>query len=124
MSLAERFQITIPPKRDEAAERWTTFESARHAKEYALNPDSDASFSSMPKTQLHGKYEFDHATAGEHDPSGIKDPKVYQTGFIRREMSATDDQYDGEHIDLFYGEAKDELGNCGFCERNNYLDRL
>ena len=122
MSLAEKFQITVPPKKDEANESWATFESARIAKEHALTGEDD--FNLMPKTQLHGKYEFKSATGGSNDVSGIKDPKAYKTGFIRREMKATDDQYGGEHIDLFYGEAVDELGNVGFVERNNYLDRL
>lgn len=125
-SIAERFQITIPPKKDESENQWCTPKSARIGAQHALDPNSDVSFSPMPKTQLHGKYEFANATGGEHDPSGIKDSSVYHPskGFTRREMKATDDQYDGEHIDLFYGEAKDELGHVGFVERNNYLDRM
>ena len=123
MSLAEKFQITVPPKKEDN-DKWKTFESVRKAKEYCLDPGDDTGFNLLPKTQIHGKCEFDSATGGEHDPSGVKNPKAYQTGFIRREMKATDDQYNGEHVDLFYGEAKDELGNVGFVERNNYLDRL
>jgi hypothetical protein len=126
MSLAEKFQITAPPaKASEPDESWTTFASARNTS-CCMTPEASAKFNRMPKTQLHGVHEFVQATGGEFDVSGIKDPSVYSPakGFIRREMNATDDQYGGEHIDLFYGEAKDELGNVGFVERNNYLDRM
>ena len=47
--------------------------------------------------------------------------------FTRCPFAATDDQYTGQHMDLFYDtpEGKDDAGDTydGFVERNNYLDR-
>ena len=121
MSLAEKFQITLPPQKED--EKWVTFASARHT-EHCQEPCDGEAFNKMPKTQLHGQNEFTHGFGGDTDVSGGVTPKSLGQGFQRREMKATDDQYHGEHCDLFYGEAKDELGNVGFVERNNYLDRV
>jgi hypothetical protein len=50
-----------------------------------------------------------------------------KNGFVLYEMANTDDQYTGEGVDHFYGDAEgeDDAGNkyTGFVERNNYLDR-
>jgi hypothetical protein len=45
-------------------------------------------------------------------------------GFDRKPMRPTDDMYTREHNDAFYDTVKDEEGQEGFVERNNYLDRL
>ncbi len=123
MSLAEKFQITIPPKKDEANEQWASFSSV-HKTDCCPDPEHGEKFNRMPKTQIHGKHEFAHGFGGNTDVSDGLSTNALKAGFDRREMKATDDQYGGEHIDLFYGEVIDELGHVGFVERNNYLDRL
>jgi hypothetical protein len=125
MSLAEKFQITVPPKNEghEPANNWATQDSAR-CTDGCMTSEATAKFNRMPKTQIHGKYEFANGFGGNTDVSDGLKPKAFVQGFNRLDMKATDDQYGGEHIDLFYGEAKDELGNVGFVERNNYLDRI
>jgi hypothetical protein len=55
--------------------------------------------------------------AGSTDVSNMSKIEALRKGFTKAEMKGTDDQYTGEHCDLFYGDAG------GFVERNNYLDR-
>ena len=55
--------------------------------------------------------------SGQSDVSQDTNPESLERGFKKREMKGTDDQYTGEHMDHFYGDAG------GFVERNNYLDR-
>jgi hypothetical protein len=66
--------------------------------------------------------------AGETDVSDyVATAQSLKDGFTHCPMVATDDQYTGQHVDLFYGtprgsnDAHDEYD--GFVERNNYLDR-
>jgi hypothetical protein len=71
---------------------------------------------------------FVYGFGGDTDVSNSADtnttsPESLRAGFARRTMSSTDDQYTGEHTDLFYGEAVGDDGHVGFIERNNYLDR-
>jgi hypothetical protein len=66
--------------------------------------------------------------AGDSDVSDyVASPEALRDGFTRCPMVATDDQYTGEHVDLFYTTARgsDDTGEVydGFVERNNYLDR-
>jgi hypothetical protein len=133
-SLAEKFQITVPYKSKQGKDKeWSDFKSARCVED---NPrsDLDSKFNIPPSTEISDQYlenggkidrldNFAQGFGGNTDASGGLAPKVFTEGFDRREMKATDDQYSGEHIDLFYGEAVDEKGNIGFAERNNYLDR-
>jgi len=130
MSLAEKFQITVPAK-EEAGEGWADFESARdthyveeqHSK---TRPDGDK-FNDLPPGMDIGnqmrcdptEYQgFVKGFGGDTDVTGDVEPKSLDQGFRKREMKATDDQYTGEHIDLWYGD------DGGFVERNNYLDRM
>lgn len=53
----------------------------------------------------------------ETSVSKSTNPESLREGFKRLDMKGTDDQYTGEHMDLFYGDAG------GFVERNNYCDR-
>jgi len=57
------------------------------------------------------------SVAGESDVSKDANPGAFDKGFTKRDMKGTDDQYTGEHVDQFYGDAG------GFVERNNYMDR-
>ena len=144
MSLAEKFQITVPPKSDPESnpqwvwpflgskERVTRDIGERHENndsaccEKTLSPK----YNQLPPGMEIGNqlaYSQDHfglSLAGVTDVSADTNRKAMGEGFTRKEMKATDDQYGGKHIDLFYGEAKDEHGNVGFVERNNYLDRM
>ncbi|MBA0086150.1 MAG: hypothetical protein HRJ53_14275 [Acidobacteria bacterium Pan2503] len=66
--------------------------------------------------------------AGESDVSGyIARAEALRDGFTHCPMVATDDQYTGQHADLFYGTpiGKNDAGDVyeSFAERNNYLDR-
>ena len=129
-NVAEYFQITVPFKegQDEQDGGWASDKSA-HTHEGNTQPDEDNKFNKMPQTYLQdGRSHFAKGFGGDTDVSGVstfENPeKLFEDGYKRREMKATDDQYSGEHIDLFYGEAVDEKGQTGFAERNNYLDRL
>lgn len=123
MSLSERFQITVPT-REEAGTPFVSFESQRVT--HGIMKD-DEKFNNLPTIDINDSGyvgKFVRGFGGDTDVSdGITD-KALKTGITRYEMKGTDDQYGGEHIDLFYGKVEDEKGNEGFAERNNYLDRL
>lgn len=132
MSLAEKFQITVPySEKKDAGGQWQDQKSVRVTNGI---PDQADGFNNLPKTNITRQdgivessqvlNDFRQGFGGNLDQTdGLDNPKVFQDGFTRRNMKATDDQYSGEHVDLFYGEAVDEKGNVGFVERNNYLDR-
>jgi len=67
-------------------------------------------------------------TASETDVTNAVEKRALINGFTYHNLDAVDDQYTGENMDHFYGEAigPDDGGNkvTGFVERNNYLDRL
>jgi hypothetical protein len=122
MSLAEKFQITTPYiDEGKPDEKWVT--PTHH---HDGVPQRDDKFNVLPigYEATSERDKFVHGFGGNTDVSGGLEPEVFVKGFKRRDMKATDDQYGGEHIDLFYGEAVDEKGQVGFAERNNYLDRL
>jgi hypothetical protein len=130
MSLAEKFQITVPFKaRPERMEEWATFESQRDT-HGVQTPEDGAKLNRTPPgmdiaNQTHVS-DFQQGFGGDKDVSGrmVNAKALGGQGYTRLEMKSTDDQYGGEHVDLFYGEAVDENGDHGFAERNNYLDRL
>ena len=132
MSLAEKFQITVPYKEESVPpeDAWTSQDSVRHnCTEYV--PEHGEKFNVLPPgmditNSRNSPDDFTYsAMAGASDVSpGARDVDRINKGFVRPDMKGTDDQYSGEHVDLFYGEAVDEKGNVGFVERNNYLDRL
>ena len=133
MSLAEKFQITVPYKEEITPEdTWTSMGKQRVISDSA-SCEPDAKFNKMPIGYINqtfyadgGSDDFAKGLGGDTDVSGI-DLGVSDhatKGHKRIDMKATDDQYSGEHVDLFYGEAVDEKGNVGFAERNNYLDRI
>jgi hypothetical protein len=123
MSLAEKFQITVPVK-VEGGEDFVSFDSAR-VNNY-IPEGGRAKLNGMPETDLCdcASDGFVQGFGGNTDVSGGVNAGAMQRGFSRYDMKGTDDQYGGEHIDLFYGEVEDEKGNVGFAERNNYLDRI
>jgi hypothetical protein len=62
--------------------------------------------------------------SGRSDVSRDTNQESKRKGFKHLGMKGTDDQYSGEHQDLFYGEATvPGVNHDGFVERNNYLDR-
>jgi len=127
--LQEKFQITVPAK-EEAAEPWVSFESARRSQAVvpsfcpANSADADGSkFNFLPPgMEIADQFaaEFNQmplVMAGQTDVSADTNPASFAEGFKKRDMKGSDDQYTGEHVDHFYGDAG------GFVERNNYLDR-
>ena len=142
-SLQEKFQITVPKKpRPEAGDHWLPAGSdyaARRlgsARDVIEEPfvsknsiDMDGlKFNKMPPgmeidNQCFGQGGMPLSMAGETDVSADTNPTAFREGFKRLDMKGTDDQYSGEHMDHFYGEAVGDDGNVGFVERNNYLDR-
>jgi hypothetical protein len=139
MSLQEKFQVILPPKpgEDDGTE-WKSFESQRktfqsgevHVNNRTADEEVGGKFnfgppgmdiSDQPRVQINN---MPFVMAGSTDFSADTNLQSFDKGFKRQEMKGTDDQYTGEHVDQFYGEAVDEKGNAGFVERNNYLDRL
>ena len=115
--LQEKFQVILPPQPNEDdGTEWQTAASAR--KTSRETPRNE-----MPGLDLPNETPMLRQIAGCTDFSYDTNPKSMAEGYTRREMKGSDDQYTGEHVEHFYGEATDELGNTGFVERNNYLDR-
>jgi hypothetical protein len=126
--LQEKFQILTPGKIEEG-ESWTSFESTRDLRgmkdwcaENAASVDNRKFNFMPPGMELHNQQfsqqeQMGLQAAGATDVSKDTNSTSISEGFTRRKMSGTDDQYTGEHVDLFYGDAG------GFAERNNYLDR-
>jgi len=124
MSLSEKFQMTVPFKETES-EPWVSGQSAR-INTGNTPPGEGSQFNVMPVgyDATCSRDNFQEGFGGDTDASEDVEPSSMLKGYQRRPMGPTDDLYTGEHIDLFYGEVKDEKGNVGFAERNNYLDRL
>lgn len=130
-SLQEKFQITVPPnhKAEDNEGAWASFESARDVNgTQEFCPANAGSvdmhrFNKMPPgMELHNQCDTEQrqmplSMAGETDVSQDTNPTAFAEGFKKRDMKGDDDQYTGEHMDHFYGDAG------GFVERNNYLDR-
>jgi hypothetical protein len=66
---------------------------------------------------------FVYGFGGDTDATNNVTTASLKTGFEYDPMAPTDDQYSGEHIEMFYGEAFGDDRRVGFVERNNYLDR-
>jgi hypothetical protein len=135
MSLKEKFQITLPNPNPEQDGDWASFESARDTKEeHPYNnrqsaDKPDGKFNEMPpgmenSNQFADIHDMPFALANGQSDVTKPDKDLLKKGYTRAKLTGTDDQYTGEHIDLFYGiaygDTKDEVG---FIERNNYLDR-
>jgi len=138
MSLQEKFQITLPPKPNEDdGTEWKSFESQRrtfqpgrdHVNNTTATQDVDGKFNEMPVgMQLEDQNPVVRVMAGATDAAHDTNPESFRDGYTRANLIGSDDQYDGEHVDHFYGVAfgrddQDKLVE-GFAERNNYLDRI
>lgn len=117
MSLQEKFQITVLGK-DTGDEPWVSRES-QATNEGNPMPWNGEKFNKPPMINIDdGRTTYmPLSLAGQTDVTDHLTPKALKDGFTKHEMKGTDDQYTGEHTDLFYGDAG------GFVERNNYLDR-
>ena len=125
MSLQEKFQITVPAKEEVAGNEWQDWTEAKVRREHQDNHDVQPAglrtrLNKIPSTDLHDNVTTDMplVLAGTTDVTNlVSDKALGGVGFVKQEMKGTDDQYTGEHMDLFYGDAG------GFVERNNYMDR-
>lgn len=98
--LQEKFQITVPGKSEDEG-GWVN-------PTHVSKPDNNAEDTKGMPLSL----------AGATDIScGQLSAEALAKGFEKVGMKGCDDQYTGEHVDHFYGDAG------GFVERNNYLDR-
>ena len=108
--LQEKFQVTVPGKAEEE-EGWAM--PAHVGKGLPNGRDN-----MMPDINSVGTDHMPLSLAGSTDISkGQVSAEALGKGFEKIGMKGCDDQYTGEHVDHFYGDAG------GFVERNNYLDR-
>ena len=132
--LQEKFQIVTPTK-PEDGEPWVTLEQSRKNRGM-LNKGVPQFQSTTSAEQDTNKFNYTppgmeienqvsaninsmpFQISGSSDVSKDVNPQAFEEGFKNLELKATDDQYTGEHVDHFYGDAG------GFAERNNYLDRM
>lgn len=131
--LQEKFQIVTPTK-PEDGEPWVQFHELQksHGEHNRNVPQFQSSNSGDQDTSkfnyLPPGMEIDNqqsaeikamplVISSENDVSKDVNPQAFAEGFKNLELKAIDDQYTGEHVDHFYGDAG------GFVERNNYLDR-
>jgi len=124
--LQEKFQVTVPAKNDEAPDAWVFPAPTRNKTRRgpsAINEVDGEKFNFLPPgmeldNQTHTEINnMPLSMAGASDVSADTNSQSFAEGFTRRRMKGSDDQYTGEHVDHFYGDAG------GFAERNNYLDR-
>lgn len=129
-NLQEKLQITVPAK-DEAGEGWASADSARDSQSDVPSflARTSASVDMNRFNKMPPGMEIDNQCSaeinnmplimsGQSDVSKDTNDASLKDGFKVRDMNGTDDQYTGEHVDLFYGDSG------GFMERNNYLDRM
>lgn len=120
--LQEKFQISAPSSCAEKEEGWASFSSVRQDQSCVPQGEKAKLNYAPPGMDISNQYSVEIndmplGLAGTTDISADTNPMALANGFTRREMKGIDDQYTGEHVDLFYGDAG------GFAERNNYLDR-
>lgn len=120
MSLQEKFQITVPAA-ESAGLDWVDFKSARILR----GPAGESN--RLPEVDLDANTgtpaNFVKGFGGDTDATNHVTGAL-QKGYTRHDLKSTDDQYTGEHMDIFYYTVKDVDGKEGFCERANYMDRL
>jgi len=135
--LQEKIQLNAVRTKKEKSE-WVSFESARQSQanvpsftgKTIESEDHLGKFNRMPPgmdIDNQNCVEINHmktVMSGETDQSKDTNPDAFEYGFKVREMKGTDDQYTGEHVDLFYGTVYGDSDVPGFAERNNYLDRI
>jgi hypothetical protein len=123
MSLQEKFQISVLA-RPEADDKWQDWTEASVRKAHEDKHGVEAAKLWTRLNKVPGLNIDDQVTtnmplvmAGATDVTNHTNKGAFVKGFTKAEMKGTDDQYTGEHTDLFYGDAG------GFVERNNYMDR-
>ena len=140
--LQEKFQVDNPQNpNDDAQSGWIPDRAARVKKntpgrEGAPGGDSDSRFinnavfyNGLPPgmdiedQEMTDQRKFGMVMGGESDVSKDWNQEAVRTGFTRKKMNATDDEYTKAHVDAFYDEINVD-GDIGFAERNNMLDRL
>jgi len=143
----EKFQVTYPDydsRNEEEVQGWVTDQQARAKKmmpgregrpggdydsRYAMNamftntlpPGTDIEDQEICDTRAMGftlAGNMPVAPAVGDVTNQELHPMALRKGFDRKTLLATDDMYTREHNDAFY----DDVG--GFCERNNYCDRM
>jgi hypothetical protein len=140
--LQEKFQVDYPQQRnDDEHSGWITDKQARAKKGVpgregreggdgaSQRMNNAAMFQGLPPgmdiedQEMTDQRAFKTVMSGESDVSADWNPQAQVTGFTRKPMRATDDEYSNAHVDAFYDEITVE-GDTGFAERNNVLDRL
>lgn len=140
--LQEKFQVDNPQQaNDDAESGWKLDKSARvkkllHGREgraggdYASRyMDNAVHYNGLPPgmdiedQEVTDQREFKTTMGGESDVSKDWNTEALRTGYTRKAMRATDDEYSKAHVDAFYDEINVD-GDIGFTERNNMLDRL
>lgn len=120
--LQEKFQIIVRGK-EEACEPWASFESARDLNGERATGNTQVIRDMPPGMDGHNQdsteqNQMPFVLSGSNDVSHESyAPSAMECGYAKLDMKGSDDQYTGEHVDHFYGDAG------GFIERNNYLDR-
>ena len=115
--LQEKFQIMVPGK-PEGEEGWASFESARQSQGNVCAENRMPPGMEMANQDDTEQNSMPLSLSGRSDVSAhMASRKALEDGFSKLPMKGCDDQYTGEHVDHFYGDAG------GFVERNNYLDR-
>lgn len=139
--MQEKFQTTEPANRNDEESGWVTDKSVRVKKgtpgregrpggDWESKTMNNAVFyqSTPPGTdvedqELTDQRQFPMRMASEGDVTPDYSQKAMKTGFTPHTCCPTDDEYTGEHVDLFYADITVD-GKTGFIERGNYLDRL
>lgn len=148
----EKFQVNYPDKKSKAESQqgWITDQQARAKKgtpgregrpggDEASKPmNNNRFYQSLPPgmdiadQELADIRRMSGMSVSGNNPTGdatgdVTDHEVnarsLRTGFDRKKLLSTDDEYTREHNDAFYDEV-DVDGNVGFIERNNMLDRM
>lgn len=127
--LQEKFQIMVPFKEETATDENWVFPTPRDVngqqafKSECPTDEDERKFNRMPPgMELDNQNSVEirqmpRVIAGTGDVSNDVTGESFAEGFRKLPMKGCDDQYTGEHVDHFYGDAG------GFVERNNYLDR-
>ena len=127
----EKYQTILPGLVDNG-DSWITADAVRHNSNAQLNnrdnsvvADLFAKFNKLPPGMaIEGDTKFVYGFGGDTDVTNTVTADSIKNGFEYSALAPTDDQYGGEHIEAFYGDAIGDDGRVGFVERNNYLDRM
>lgn len=122
-SMQEKFQVTAPENTLDQGRSWITDKAARVSKGFPGRSNRMPPGMDIEDQAQTDQPSFPMTMSGESDVSHDYSQKSMKTGFIPRKCCPTDDQYTGEHQDMFYNSVKVD-GVEGFCERGNLLDRL